>query len=209
MARPGITRDEVFNAATALQEEGIAPTVQTVRDRLGSGSYSTISSHLAAWKAENTAQAAADIPPVPDKVEAAFKTLWAAASRSAQQSVEADRQVLEAMRRELDKERHEMRAEIRNLEDALEIATAKQEQCAEQLMAVQEESASKDEELMNFRLEITRLTERTSGVESQLVAMEKERNRERDHREQAEKHQAELATMNARLEEQLKLTTKD
>ena len=41
MARQGITREQVFETATALADEGIQPTVKLVRDRIG-GSFSTI-----------------------------------------------------------------------------------------------------------------------------------------------------------------------
>ena len=37
MARQGISKEQVYSAATALREEGTMPTVQAVRTRLGSG----------------------------------------------------------------------------------------------------------------------------------------------------------------------------
>ncbi len=46
MARLGISEEQVFTAAKELSEEGIAPTVQAVRKRIGSGSFSTINKHL-------------------------------------------------------------------------------------------------------------------------------------------------------------------
>jgi len=77
MARQGITREQVFAAAEELREEGIAPTVQTVRERIGSGSFSTINAHLGAWKEQNAGVAVAAIPAIPDKVQAAFVQMWA------------------------------------------------------------------------------------------------------------------------------------
>lgn len=75
MARQGISKAQVYTAAAELREEGIAPTVQAVRERIGSGSYSTINTHLADWKAENAAQAVADIPAMPEKVQEAFNRI--------------------------------------------------------------------------------------------------------------------------------------
>jgi len=46
-----ITRDQVFEAAEALVGNGEEPTYITVRERLGSGSFSTISKYLREWKA--------------------------------------------------------------------------------------------------------------------------------------------------------------
>jgi hypothetical protein len=46
MARQGISKEQVYTAAAELREEGTAPTVQAVRERIGSGSFSTINTHL-------------------------------------------------------------------------------------------------------------------------------------------------------------------
>jgi hypothetical protein len=46
-----ITREQVFEAAETLSREGEEPTYITVRERLGSGSFSTISKYLREWKA--------------------------------------------------------------------------------------------------------------------------------------------------------------
>ena len=92
MARQGISKEQVYEAAAALREEGISPTVQAVRERIGSGSFSTISGHLADWKAEHAAQGPADIPPIPEKVQAAFAQIWATAARSAHAQTEGIRE---------------------------------------------------------------------------------------------------------------------
>ena len=42
MARPGMTREQVFEVADALVREGQSPTVVAVRTRLGGGSPNTI-----------------------------------------------------------------------------------------------------------------------------------------------------------------------
>ena len=51
MARTGITRFDVEKAALHLQGAGKAPTVDNIRLFLGTGSRTTISEHLKAWKA--------------------------------------------------------------------------------------------------------------------------------------------------------------
>ncbi len=105
MARLGISKDQVFKAARALQEEGIVPTVQAVRERIGSGSFSTISTHLADWKTEYTVQATANIPDMPEKVTLAFQQIWATAARAAQEDMDTQHQALDAMRREMSRRR--------------------------------------------------------------------------------------------------------
>lgn len=50
MARPGITYDQVSAAANALVAEGTEPTIQRVRERLGTGSPNTVHRHLTSWR---------------------------------------------------------------------------------------------------------------------------------------------------------------
>ena len=54
MARPGVTAYEISQAAASLVEEGINPTVERVRQRLGGGSNGTIAPLLKQWKQQNT-----------------------------------------------------------------------------------------------------------------------------------------------------------
>ena len=94
MARQGISREQVFDAAGALLDEGTSPTVQAVRERIGSGSFTTINRHLDEWRKEHAGQAPANIPDMPDKVMMAFQQVWAAAARAAQEDTETQRQAL-------------------------------------------------------------------------------------------------------------------
>jgi uncharacterized coiled-coil protein SlyX len=57
MPRPGLTYDDVAAAADELVKLGITtdPTVKAIRERLGTGSNSTIGEHLRAWRAARQA----------------------------------------------------------------------------------------------------------------------------------------------------------
>ncbi|MCP4042623.1 MAG: hypothetical protein GY731_11825, partial [Gammaproteobacteria bacterium] len=183
MARQGISKEQVYTAAAELREEGSAPTVQAVRDRLGSGSFSTISAHLAEWKAENAAQGPADIPAMPEKVQASFNQIWATASRSAQEGVETQREALEAMRREMDKERAEMAAEIGRLEGSLEDATERAERLEKDLGAEHQSGEEKAAQITALTIENTRLEEQVKAAQAQTHATEnalKSENKERE-----------------------------
>ena len=169
MARQGITRDQVYETAATLRDEGVQPTVQAVRERLGSGSFSTISAHLAEWKTEHGAQAVADIPAMPDKVQAAFQQIWATTARSAQEGLETQRQALEAMRREMDKERSEMAGEIKRLEKALEETATRANALETALSAEREAGQEKDQQLTSLRIENARLDERAKAAEERAA----------------------------------------
>lgn len=50
MARPGITYDEVIAAIDAILAAGEEPTIQRIREHLGTGSPNTIHRHLVTWR---------------------------------------------------------------------------------------------------------------------------------------------------------------
>jgi len=54
MGRPGITQKDVEQAANELRSRGKNPTVDNVRELLGTGSKSTITRHLRRWKDEHS-----------------------------------------------------------------------------------------------------------------------------------------------------------
>lgn len=50
----GLTREEIFNAASEIFATGKNPTQAVVRAKLGKGSFSTISKYLAEWREQQT-----------------------------------------------------------------------------------------------------------------------------------------------------------
>jgi uncharacterized protein YoxC len=50
----GITREDVFEAASIIYAGGKNPTQASVRSRLGKGSFSTISKYLSEWRQQQT-----------------------------------------------------------------------------------------------------------------------------------------------------------
>lgn len=64
MARVGVSYDEVKAAALAILATGEQPSLRSVRDALGRGSNTTISGHMARWRA--TEQPIPEDVPAPD-----------------------------------------------------------------------------------------------------------------------------------------------
>ena len=119
MARTGVTVDQVASAALAIKVRGSDPTISAVRVELGNvGSYSTISQHLATWRARPVEQV--DQRPMPPEVEQhalqLAASLWTAAVRQADHAADAAREQAEDCRRRCDAEVAEARAEIEGLE---------------------------------------------------------------------------------------------
>ncbi len=173
MARKGITKKQIFEAATHLQEAGIASTVQAVRERIGSGSYSTINAHLAEWRKTHAEQALVNIPDMPEKIMSAFNQVWASAIKSAQEDVETQRQALEVMRREMDKENADMVAEIKRLEKELEAIT-------QEVIDAKAGKVSAEKQLVNLQIENARLDERAKVTEEQVINLRKQLSRSQE-----------------------------
>lgn len=71
MARPGITYDEVIAAIDAILASGEEPTIQRVRDHLGTGSPNTIHRHLTAWRQSRPVEQR-KAPELPAELQAAL-----------------------------------------------------------------------------------------------------------------------------------------
>jgi len=135
MPRPGVTREQVFEAAAALLREGQTPTVVGVRTKLGTGSPNTITPLLALWKAQNETRRVEALPPLPEPVESAMRQVWGAAWKGAQEQLDGEREALAKARETIEAERNQMLAEIDRLDTALEQAQGETRQAAEALDA--------------------------------------------------------------------------
>ncbi len=94
MPRTGVTRRQVFEAADRLVENGLSPTVATVRGDIGKGSFTTINQHLSEWKALKwKTEGEVGVPaPVEAKARELLASLWALASREANESIDKIRE---------------------------------------------------------------------------------------------------------------------
>lgn len=164
MARPGITREQVCEAANALAEEGIQPTVKLVRDRIG-GSFSTITPHLATWKDERGGKHVANIPDLPESVAAVCRTIWATAWKAGQDAIQTERDGLTSARRDMELERVELTHEITDLETKLEAAETERDALARKALDVDQERTAALEEVTKMRVENARLEERVANTE--------------------------------------------
>lgn len=102
MARNGIQYSDVQQAIDELLSRGDTPSVQRIRDVLGTGSFTTISEHFRVWRSEREQNR--DIPPpkgVPEVVVTVAGELWREAQEVANQALlhyreDANRQVVDA-----------------------------------------------------------------------------------------------------------------
>lgn len=123
MAREGITQAQVFNAADAISSTGQNPTVASVRAKLGTGSFTTITAHLRAWK-EQVVTSEPEPSDVPEEVTAALdraaEIVWKAANEHFARELNALRKAADDTTLKAYAEADEARAEIERLEEVVE-----------------------------------------------------------------------------------------
>src|SRR5512136_2549236 len=112
MARPGIGTDKIIEVVRELEATGREPTATAVRERLGSGSYSTIAAVLADWRREKTKDTGTPIPEPPDSVRHVLSHLWGKAWKAALAVHEPERLAFARARAEHEQTASEMTAEI-------------------------------------------------------------------------------------------------
>ena len=123
MARNGIQYSDVQQAIDTLLARGDTPSVQRIRDVLGTGSFTTISDHFRQWRSEREQNR--DVPPpkgVPEVVVTVAGELWREAQEVANQALlhyreDANRQVKEAQ--QLAEEAKQQAANAEQRESAL------------------------------------------------------------------------------------------
>lgn len=135
MARAAkVTKDEVFQVADAIEQEGKEVTISAIRDRLGGvGSFTTIGSYRDEWRKMADA-GAADLPKMPDSIRNLGPSVWRDAARTfkveiqkLRQQASDDTQLLKqdleealSYARKLEDEGHEHQELLRSVHDELE-----------------------------------------------------------------------------------------
>ncbi len=85
MGRAGITYSEVARAANELIETDQMPTIEKIRTKIGSGSYTTIAAHLKKWKAEHPTDQLAKTEGIPPSLITTIKEIWKQLTEQADQ----------------------------------------------------------------------------------------------------------------------------
>ncbi|MEJ8852635.1 DNA-binding protein [Variovorax rhizosphaerae] len=171
--RRGIQEEDVFRAADALLAEGLRPTIERVRLKIGRGSPNTVSPMLEKWfgslsqriaggtnPSDNLA-AGNDADGVPVSVRNATRLLWETARR------EAD-----------DVQRHELESARAQLEEAVNVLAVGQVDLAQREAAFEQARASLDAALASSQqaretLE-RQLAEQTAEIARLRAASEQE-----------------------------------
>jgi len=188
MARPGINYETVKAAAIDLLGEGQHPSIQRIREMLGTGSNSTIAQHLKSWQQELAKAPQTALPPaVPEAVMSAVEQFW----RVAMAQAEARFQTL----------RDELGQKVTAAESTRDEALASKQQAQEEITTL--ERALANAEAASKALEDRLLTEqeRRTAVEELLKVTDRRLNEAKSVTERLrEDHQIDMHKMELRLD---------
>lgn len=167
MAKPGVTFEEVAEAAQQIEAEGKSATIRAVREKLGDkGSPNTIHKHLTQWRGEVPAEKASTHQ-VPELIAQA----WAKEIKAVEDKARAE--VLDVARRAteeatelakageaLEAERDELASIVDELKTARDVASGKAESYAQEIERMRAELAACAEARSQAEQKAAGLTER-------------------------------------------------
>lgn len=128
MARGGITLSDVDRAARYLQGQGKNPTIDAIRQYLGTGSRTTLAELLKQWKAEQAEGAAGNLP---ESLLALVNGLWKNLQTQAEERIEKHQETSDQ--------------EINQLKDQLATAKSNEAQLQQQLDQLKTEANNKQQ----------------------------------------------------------------
>lgn len=217
MARPGITYDQVAAAAETLQARGERPTIDAIRQYLGTGSPNTVNRYLSQWKDKQPAVVAAPIE-MPAAIHAAIVEEIRRASVESRAGVDKDlaeaRQTIDALaencdqlegeRDELVQEIAEQRADNQQLVGQMDELNRENERIRGELQREREAQDKVRQQLAEASVRLEALPRLEAELQQQRQELAQERQGHADARQAA----AVAQTAQQSLQEQLAVATK-
>ena len=161
MARPGVTYIDVSNAAQQLVAAGRTPTIETIRIELGTGSNSTLGTHLKTWKSkQDSTQQIATKENIPEELISALKGVW---ERVMNQS--EDR--IQLIHRETQQELLQLRQEVQRLQKDNAVSQQQYQQVKQERDGFAHEKSAIEQMFANAKIEIAILSEKLVGSDQQ------------------------------------------
>ena len=200
MARPGINYETVKAAAVDILGQGQHPSIQRIREVLGTGSNSTIAQHLKSWQQELAKAPQTALPPaVPEAVMSAVEQFWQVAMEQAQASFQTLRDewtqkvaAAEGTCGEALASKQHAQEQITTLERALTHAEATNKSLEDRLLTEQERRTAAEELLkiadrrLNEAKEVAERLREDHQIEMHKMEVRFDKNREDTERRMAE-----------------------
>lgn len=148
MPRIGVTYETIKHTALKLLSQGSAPSVQKIREVLGTGSNSTIAEHLKMWREEYASKEIHHLPAnIPKELISAMEVLWQTAMTQATEQLIAVKTDLNDQQEKLHAEKLSMEQAILDLRASFSEAVKTIELKTNQIQIMQSEIAVANEKL--------------------------------------------------------------
>ncbi len=179
MARPGVTYFDIANAAEVIKTQGHEPTVDRVREQLGTGSKSTIAPLLKRWRTEN--EGSGHVQGLPTDLLETVKSLHQRLQELADQRIDESEKSFQAANDQLTQSLTAAHQRISQL-------TAEQEALEEQVAQLERDKSQQAQTLENTRLELVRsesqrseAVKRTTELKDNIAELKQENKDIREH----------------------------
>ena len=192
----GIQYEDVAQAADALLQDGLRPTIERIRLHIGRGSPNTVSPMLERWFAGlgprlgGAGGGGATPDGLPEAVRQAASALWTTAREAAQAhaadafavqraSLEGEARQLAAARIELEARESVLQERLRAMDEALQLSTSQLAESNDRYKASLRTLAQRDEELATQRKAENRLAEQNAALQLRWEAAQTQAQEER------------------------------
>jgi uncharacterized protein (DUF3084 family) len=174
-----VTDALIFAAADELKTQGLKPTLAEVREVLGAGSYSTISTGMRKWRAHaNNKHAGMEVPePIQQELTKAGCELWTVAQRLAEAAWNGEREEMLRAQADLEREQSEAAEVASQATREVETLTARLAQLTDQLERVLQERDILTADLQQLGTEHLILIARLADQERHLCDLNAELSR--------------------------------
>ena len=162
MARPGVEYDQVERVARQLLSKGQHPSVQKVRDILGTGSNTTIANHLKSWQVSFSKSRSPSLPEsVPEDLMIPLDDFWSTAVARAEENYDKYKEELEV------KVRTAELAESESIE-ALEKKLVELDTLKNELTTTQSDLQNTEQELHTLQGEHSALSKESNHIHKEM-----------------------------------------
>lgn len=178
MARSGIRYEDVKDTAETLLGRGLNPTIQRVRELLGTGSNTTISDHLKSWQQQIADAPKVVLPPtVPEAVMVALDAFWKIAVQQAEAAFAEQRdraqQAVAAAEQSRDTAlaaQQQMQSEAAEQARQLEAAQTASRDLADRLLVEQERRAAAETAIQAAEQQVHAVTTALTQIRAETAA---------------------------------------
>ena len=200
------TKQDIFDTANRLVEEGKNPTLANVREAIGGGSFTTISQAMTEWKAKQVADQQTIKEAAPEAITSRIGELsaeiWAVAQEMANARLANEREALESSRLEIEASQKEAIDLADQLSEDLEAVQAKYEKMVEDVKGANDLLEARKQTNLGIQKQLDAAEIRIEEANARMEDLRGELKHAHDEeRAQREQHAQETKQLNEKLAE--------